>query len=634
MLGIRYLTWGLVLGGVLVGQTYVPDHLLVKLPPGVSRAELAATLDAKQFEIEKLLVRRLKIYLVRIIDDRLSAEAALPLIRNNPFVEKAQLDHYLTLRQTIPNDPDFTQQWNMHNTGQSGGTVDADIDGPEAWDLTQGGINPLGDTIVVAIVDGGMMLTHPDLIPNLWTNYNEIPGNGVDDDNNGYVDDIHGWNAYSSNGNIPSSGHGTHVAGIVGAKGNNASQVTGVNWNVKLMAIAGSTSQTSVALEAYGYALDQRLLYDSTGGQFGAFVVATNSSFGIDYADCNAGSYVLWNDMYNALGQAGILSAAATMNNNSNVDVTGDVPTGCTSDWLIAVTNTTKYDTKNSGAAYGATSIDLGAPGTAILSTYTGGGTSILTGTSMASPHVAGAVGFMHAAMSYGFAQYYRSQPGAGALLIKQAILDGTDSLASLQGITVSGGRLNLYQSALIVNTTLASDSLDPNPVTNLQADTSIQYRITLTWNDPTQLFGGDTISPFIIDIRRDGLLLNSISAGVETYTDLSLQGGQVYTYTLVTRLIDNDSTSVPVSISVQVAGGECIPGDASHDGSVDVSDIIRMIRFVLGYVVPNDADLCTADVDYDGQITVADILLTVDIILGTNRGEEISIQPKILMGF
>jgi hypothetical protein len=464
------------------------------------------------------------------------------------------------------------------------------------------------------------------LVPNLWTNYNEIPGNGVDDDNNGYIDDIHGWNAYNSDGNIPSSGHGTHVAGIVGAKGNNASQVTGVNWNVKLMAIAGSTSQTSVALEAYGYALDQRILYDSTGGQLGAFVVATNSSFGIDYADCNSGSYVFWNDMYNAMGQAGILSAAATMNNNSNVDVTGDVPTGCTSDWLIAVTNTTKYDTKNSGAAYGATSIDLGAPGTAILSTYTGGGTSILTGTSMASPHVAGAVGFMHAAMSYGFAQYYRNQPGDGALLIKQAILDGTDSLASLQGITVSGGRLNLYNSALIVSNTLASDSLDPNPVTNLQADTSVQYRITLTWNDPTHLFGGDTISPFIIDISRDGLFLNSVSAGVETYADLSLQGGQVYTYTLITRLIDNDSTSVPVSISVQVAGGECIPGDASHDGNVDVSDIIRMIRFVLGYAVPNDADLCTADVDYDGQITIADILLTVDIILGTNGREEITI--------
>ncbi|HBR86466.1 MAG TPA: peptidase, partial [Candidatus Marinimicrobia bacterium] len=150
-------------------------------------------------------------------------------------------------------------------------------------------VNALGDTIVVAVVDGGMMLTHTDLVPNLWTNYNEIPGNNIDDDNNGYIDDIHGWDAYSSDGSIPGDGHGTHVGGIIGAKGNNGSMVTGVNWDVKIMAIAGSSSNTSTVLEAYGYALDQRAMYDSTNGALGAFVVATNSSFGIDFADCNSG---------------------------------------------------------------------------------------------------------------------------------------------------------------------------------------------------------------------------------------------------------------------------------------------------------------------------------------------------------
>ena len=241
---------------------------------------------------------------------------------------------------------EFSSQWSKHNTGQNGGTPDADIDAPEAWDITTGGVNALGDTIVVAVVDGGMMLTHTDLVPNLWTNYNEIPGNNIDDDNNGYIDDIHGWDAYSSDGSIPSDGHGTHVGGIIGAKGNNGSMVTGVNWDVKIMAIAGSSSNTSTVLEAYGYALDQRAMYDSTNGALGAFVVATNSSFGIDFADCNSGNYILWNDMYDAMGEYGILSAAATMNNNSNVDNTGDVPTGCVSDYMIAVTNTTRNDVK------------------------------------------------------------------------------------------------------------------------------------------------------------------------------------------------------------------------------------------------------------------------------------------------
>ena len=295
-----------------------------------------------------------------------------------------------------------------------------------------------------------MLLTHADLIPNLWTNWGEIPGNGIDDDNNGYIDDIHGWNAYSSNGSIPSDGHGTHVAGIVGAKGNNGNYVSGLNWDVKLMALGGSSGTTSIVLEAYGYILDQRAIYDSTGGASGAFVVATNSSFGVNNADCNSATYSLWNDMYNAMGAYGILSCGATMNNNSNVDVTGDVPTGCESDYMVSVTNTTRNDSKNSGAAYGATTIDLGAPGTQILSTYTGGGTSSLSGTSMASPHVAGAIGFMHASMSSGLASFYRSSPDQGAIIIKQIILDGTDQLASLNGITVSGGRLNLYNSTVL----------------------------------------------------------------------------------------------------------------------------------------------------------------------------------------
>ena len=337
--------------------------------------------------VEKVLVRRLNIISIKLKNNQISPIDAIKEFRNNPFVDKAIPDTKVS-RRNIPDDMQFDQQWALHNVGQSGGTEDADIDAPEAWDIATGGITPLGDTIVVAVIDGGMLLTHGDLTPNLWTNWGEIPGNGIDDDNNGYIDDVHGWDAYSSDGSVPSDGHGTHVAGIVGAKGNNGVYVAGVNWDVKLMPIAGSSGTTSIVLEAYGYALDQRAIYDSTGGSLGAFVVATNSSFGVNNADCNSGNYSLWNDMYDALGHYGILSCGATMNNNSNVDVTGDVPTGCESDYMIAVTNTTRNDAKNSGAAYGETTIDLGAPGTQILSTYTGGGTSSLTGTSMASPHV------------------------------------------------------------------------------------------------------------------------------------------------------------------------------------------------------------------------------------------------------
>jgi len=616
MIWFRYLLLiGLIINSVS-GQEYVLDRVIVKLAPDISPNDFGSILDTNYYVVEKVLVRRLNIISIKLKNNQISLVDAIKEFRNNPFVDKAIPDTKVS-RRDIPDDTQFDQQWALHNIGLGGGIEDADIDAPEAWDIATGGVTPLGDTIVVAIVDGGMMLTHVDIIPNLWTNWGEIPGNGIDDDSNGYIDDVHGWDAYASDGSIPNDGHGTHVAGIVGAKGNNGVSVAGVNWNVKLMPLAGSSGTTSIVLEAYGYALDQRAIYDSTGGLSGAFVVATNSSFGVNNADCSSGNYSLWNDMYDALGQYGILSCGATMNINSNVDVTGDVPTGCESDYMISVTNTTRNDAKNSGAAYGLTTIDLGAPGTQVLSTYTGGGTTLLTGTSMASPHVAGAVGFIHASMSTGFASFFQSNSADGGLLIKQLILDGTDPLPTLNGVTVSGGRLNLYNSALLSMETMAADSLDPNPVTDVTADTSEWYRVTLNWSDPTELFGGDPIPNFMVNIYRDGELESSVWQGIESFIDIGLPGDTEYIYTLVTRVVNTDSLSIVVSIPVVVAGGNCHPGDLTENNIVDVLDVVQLLRFALGYNEPNPAHYCTGDLNYDNYLNITDVLMLMDIILG-----------------
>ncbi|MDP2361179.1 MAG: S8 family serine peptidase [bacterium] len=447
-----------------------PGQVIVRLAEETTPAQAALQLDGAGLTLGPVLCPRLDIFLL-VLDGSLAVPPTLEGLRTHPALRWAQADHWLEDRLT-PDDPEFPLQWNL----QQGS--DADIDAPEAWDLGTGGTDPLGRPIVVAVVDGGMDLTHPDLAPNAWINSGEIAGNGLDDDGNGFIDDVHGWDAYNNDGSLPFNGHGTHVSGIVGARGDNANQVCGVNWEVGLMTVAGSSSLTSVVVVAYNYVLEQKAQWLESGGAIGANVVASNSSFGVNFANCELGDYPLWNDLYNEMGAVGILSAAATMNTNANVDLQGDVPTSCSSPWLITVTNTTAADLRNTGSAYGATTIDLGAPGTQVRSTYLNGTTTPLTGTSMSSPHVAGAVAFLHAVMSDSLAALVVADPGGAALVIKDLILTTVDPLPSLDGITVSGGRLNLHRAALAA----ASWPPPPRPVVGIAL--LPDRRIRLTWDE------------------------------------------------------------------------------------------------------------------------------------------------------
>ena len=423
------------------------------------------------------IAQSINLWNVAFDPNAISTHEALLKAQRSRHAHYAQLNHTNIVLRSEPNDPLFPLQWALHNDGNNGGSGSADMDALSAWDITTGGTTAFGDTIVVAVIDGGITEDHEDLVDNIFRNWNEIPGNGIDDDGNGYIDDIHGWNAYSDNGTHSFSSHGTHVSGIIGATGNNEIGVTGVNWDVKVLPISGSSSIESTVLKSYGYVLDMRRLYNSTNGEKGAYVVATNASFGVDYGD--PADYPGWCAMYDSLGLEGVISAGATANLNINIDNEGDVPTACGSNFLISVTNTTSSDVRNSGAAYGEQTIDLGAPGTNIRST-TATSYGNMTGTSMATPQVAGAIALMYSAICPTTLASYSNDPASLAFYVRQLLLEeGVDNVNALQGQVATGGRLNLFKAVssvvdtcggLFFNSTLSTcdschGTLDVTPI-------------------------------------------------------------------------------------------------------------------------------------------------------------------------
>jgi len=358
-----------------------------------------------------------------------SVKDALEKLRKNPAVLYAEPD-YIVKASLTPDDSSFSDLWGMNNTGQTGGVDDADIDAPEAWDISTG-----SHDVIVGVIDTGVDHTHPDLMANIWTNSAEIAGDGIDNDGNGFIDDIHGINAITGIGDpMDDQGHGSHVSGTIGATGNNGLGVVGVNHNVSIIGCkfldASGSGSLSDALTCIDYFVDLK--------NNGVNVRATNNSWG------GGGFSQALSDAITSSEEANILFVAAAGNDAYDNDAQSSYPSGYPHDSVLSVASTTHTDSMSSFSQWGLTTVDLGAPGSDVLSTVPGGGYASFSGTSMATPHVTGA-----AALTWSV------NPALSAIEMKALLMSSGDDNAALAGKTASGKRLNVKN---------ALDNADPTP--------------------------------------------------------------------------------------------------------------------------------------------------------------------------
>ncbi len=441
VLFVAIAAWALTAGGQLP-QSYVPRQVIVKLDPSTTTPD---ALDVRS-SLRATVKQRFKSIGAELwVIDGISVSEAVDRFKDDPRVDYIEPNHVVRALDVFPNDPRFDDLWGMHNTGQTGGTPDADIDAPEAWDIGTGG------TVIVGVIDTGVDYNHVDLAANQWTNPDEIAGNGVDDDLNGYIDDIRGWDFVNNDNNpIDDHGHGTHVSGTAAAVGNNGVGVVGVSWSARIMPLkfldAGGFGSTSDAILAVEYATMEgaKLTSNSWGG--GGF------------------SQALF-DAIEAAGNAGILFVAAAGNASSNNDVFPNFPSNYNLENIIAVASTDHNDNLSGFSNFGLTTVDLGAPGTDILSTFPNNTYGTISGTSMATPHVSGAVCLVWAAA-----------PELTHMEVKNAIMAAVDVIPALQGRTVTGGRLN-------VHTVMSNlDDIAPDPINDVSVQSTGSTTALLAW--------------------------------------------------------------------------------------------------------------------------------------------------------
>lgn len=428
--------------------------VIVQLEEGADPAVLAQRISENspvngEFYYVRKVSKRQSLHLYHFKGVGSEAKKLIPYINSLRGVSAAFIPHRLESRSTEPDDPFYANQWHMDI-----------INAPMVWDITTGGSTEDGQEIVIALMDYGFQVDHPDLIDNIWTNPGEVPDDGIDNDGNGYTDDYLGLNVQKGNDDHPQDFHGTGTAGILGAKGNNGLGVSGINWNVKIL-LFSPMEYTYHVTEALEYCMDLREKYNSSGGSEGAFIVATSLSLGVPSAFPESSVELgMWCELYDEAGELGILNAVAAPNANVDIGLDGDMPSLCPGISIISVTNSDRSDRKVIDAGYNAEFVDLAAPGDESYTTDLRSEYREFGGCSASTPHVAGAIGLLYSLPFEDFVTIINNDPSKAALLVREAIMEGTEPLSTLENVTVTGGRLDLFGSMEKLREKIIADQL------------------------------------------------------------------------------------------------------------------------------------------------------------------------------